>query len=184
MPARRKTPGGRSVALGGLFAALAIVLMLAGGIIPFSTFAAPALAGILIVPAAIEFGMRMGWTLYGAVSLLSLFVVPDREMSLIFLFLLGYYPLLKAFLERLHSKALQWAAKLAVFNASVVLVYGLLLFVFPLAAVTAEFEQAEAGFIAALLVLGNVTFVIYDIAVARMVGLYCARIRPRLMHMR
>ncbi len=33
----------------------------------------------------------------------------------------------------------------------------------------------------ALLALGNVTFLIYDVAVARMVSLYCARLRPRLM---
>ena len=48
------------VALGGVFGALALTLMLLGGILPAATFAAPAFAGMLIVPVAIEFGMKTG----------------------------------------------------------------------------------------------------------------------------
>lgn len=171
----------RKLALSGVFGALAAVLMLMGGILPLATYVAPALAGILIVPVAIEFGMKTGYVLYAAIGLVSLFIVPDKEMSLIFVFFLGFYPLLKAAIERIRSHTVQWAVKLAVFNTCIVGMYGIILFLFPIGAVVAEFESMGIPFAGLLLGLGNVTFVIYDIAVARIVGLYCARFRARLM---
>jgi len=170
------------IALAGVFGALSLVMMLTGGILPFATFAAPAIAGLLLVPVAIEFGRKTGCLLYIAVALLSLFLLPDREMSLIFLFLLGYYPLLKVTLERIRNLVIRWAVKLAVFNGSVGVMYTLLLFVFPLDALVEELGGGGA-YVALLWGLGNVTFILYDIAIARIVALYCARLRPRLMKM-
>ena len=168
---QKRSSESRKIALSGVFGSLAAVLMLMGGILPLATYVAPALAGLLIVPVAIEVG------------LLSLFVVPDKEMSLIFVFFLGFYPLLKASIERMRSRAAQWAVKLAVFNACIVGMYGIILFLFPIGAVVEEFESMGIPFTGLLLLMGNVTFVIYDVAVARIIGLYCARFRARLMKM-
>ena len=170
---QKRSSESRKIALSGVFGSLAAVLMLMGGILQLATYVAPALAGILIVPVAIEFGIKTGYVLYAAIGLLSLFVVPDKEMSLIFVFFLGFYPLLKA----------QWAVKLAVFNACIVGMYGIILFLFPIGAVVEEFESMGIPFTGLLLLMGNVTFVIYDVAVARIIGLYCARFRARLMKM-
>lgn len=100
---QKRSSESRKIALSGVFGSLAAVLMLMGGILPLATYVAPALAGILIVPVAIEFGIKTGYVLYAAIGLLSLFVVPDKEMSLIFVFFLGFYPLLKASIERMRS---------------------------------------------------------------------------------
>ncbi|MFQ8832671.1 MAG: hypothetical protein ACLR7U_07255 [Ruthenibacterium lactatiformans] len=178
---QKRSSESRKIALSGVFGSLAAVLMLMGGILPLATYVAPALAGILIVPVAIEFGIKTGYVLYAAIGLLSLFVVPDKEMSLIFVFFLGFYPLLKASIERMRSRAAQWAVKLAVFNACIVGMYGIILFLFPIGAVVEEFESMGIPFTGLLLLMGNVTFVIYDVAVARIIGLYCARFRARLM---
>lgn len=173
----------RRIALAGVFGALSLTFMLAGGILPLATFAAPAIAGILIMPVAIEFGRKTGWLLYAAIGLLSLLLVSDREMSLIFVFFFGFYPLLKTNLERLRTQAARRLAKLAVFNLCVVGMYALVLLVFPIPAIAGEFAEMGLAPAGVLLALGNVTFAIYDAAVARLVSLYCARLRPRLMKM-
>lgn len=173
----------RRIALAGVFGALSLTFMLAGGVLPLATFAAPAIAGILIMPVAIEFGRKTGWLLYAAIGLLSLLLVSDREMSLIFLFFFGFYPLLKTNLERLHSRTARFLAKFSVFNLCIVGAYALILLVFPIPAVAGEFAGMSLGFAGVLLVLGNFTFAIYDAAVARLAALYCSRLRPRLMKM-
>lgn len=180
---QRRQSESRKMALCGVFGALAAVLMLMGGILPFATFAAPALAGILIVPVAIEFGMPTGYLLYLAIGLLALFVVPDKEMALIFVFFLGFYPLLKASIERIRRKTLQWTLKFALFNLCIVGMYSVILFLFPIGAVVEEFSGTSTPFLILLLALGNVTFLLYDIAIARVVGLYCVKLRARLMQM-
>ena len=176
----RREASSRRTALGGVFGALSLALLLVGSIFPAATFVAPALAGLAIVPVAVEYGMRAGWAVYAVVACLSLLFVPDRELSLFFVFLMGHYPLLKAYLERIHSRALRAVLKLAVFNVSVAAVYAVLLLLFPVEALMEEYQEAGVAFALGLLAAGNFTFIIYDIAVKRLVGYYCVALRPRI----
>ena len=89
---QKRSSESRKIALSGVFGSLAAVLMRMGGILPLATYVAPALAGILIVPVAIEFGIKTGYVLYAAIGLLSLFVVPKRKCSLRSCFLVGFIP--------------------------------------------------------------------------------------------
>ena len=174
----RKQTG--KTALCGVLGALAVVLLLVGGILPAATFCAPALSGLVVMVAAAECGVTLGWTLYVAVALLALFLAPDKEMALMFAGLLGYYPLLKAPLEKLHPRPVRGLAKALVFNGALALVYGLLLKIFPVAALEQEMGGAGQGFLAVLLILGNITFWVYDLALLRVMQLYRYKLRPKL----
>lgn len=170
----------RRTAVCGMFAALAVVLLAAGSIFPLATFCAPALAGLCAVPVAVEFGLKAGLAVYIITGVLALFFCPDLEAVCIFLFLLGYYPLLKPWLDRAARPVVRVLAKLAICNLSVLACYGLLLFVFPLPALQAE--MGEMGLLAAggMLVLANITFLVYDAALVNLLRIYLCRIRPRL----
>ena len=74
----RRRKSGR-IALCGVLCALAMTLMLGGSVLPFATFCAPAMGGILLVPIAMECGMRLAWVSYAALSILSVLFVPDKE---------------------------------------------------------------------------------------------------------
>lgn len=146
------------VAFGGVSAALAVVIMSLGGMIPFATFICPMLC-ILILSFVIRMiGKRIAWAWYGAVAVLSLLLSPDKEAAAMFLFI-GYYPILKPILEK--SK-LRWLLKALVFNAAVLLMYFILLHIIGLEQVVQE--QAEMGTVMTLvtLLLGNVTFFLLD----------------------
>ena len=170
----------KKIALGGMLGALTLVILMLGGMIPIATFCAPALGGIVILIAAAECGLRLGWTLYLAVSILALVLVPDKELAMMFICLMGYYPLLKARLEKIRSRLLRGTAKTLVFNGSIAAAYALLLTVFPLPALKQEMNAMSKGFTALLIVLGNVTFWVYDLALVRVLQLYNLKLRPRL----
>lgn len=97
----------------GMAAALCVALMLLGAVVPVLMFIAPAVASLLIATVCMECGMKMALTAYGAVSLLSLLFVPDKEVALVFVFLLGYYPLVKPKLERIRPKLLRGGVQAA-----------------------------------------------------------------------
>lgn len=164
----------------GILCGLAVVLMLSGSIIPFATFCAPALGGLLMLPIAMECGMKMGWISYLAVSILSLLLVPDKEMAAIFLFLLGYYPLLKAYLQRIKRRPLRILAKAAVFNGSIAAMYGVLLYVFPIGYLVQEYADTAKTMLLLLLAMGNLCFWIYDAALVNIVRVYVIKLRPRI----
>ncbi len=150
----RATP----IALGGVLAALAVVIMCMGGLIPVATFICPAICIIVMEIVRRRCGRRIGWAWYGAVAILSLLLGPDKEAAAVFLFL-GYYPLIKPFFDRWKLK---WVLKLAYFNAVILSLYWMLMNLFGMEQLLEEFAEMGTVMIAVTLLMGNVTFVMLD----------------------
>ena len=159
--ARRNT--GKPVALGGVLAALAVVIMALGGMIPLSTFVCPVLCMLLLKYVRKLCGDRMAWAWYGAVAILCALLSPDKEAAALFVFL-GYYPILKPRLDRCK---LSWLWKLLLFNAAILAMYALLIRVFGMEQVAREYAEMGLWMTLATLVLGNVTFVLLDVVLGR-----------------
>lgn len=156
----------RATALGGVTAALAVVIMCLGGLIPFATFVCPMLCMLLLQFVAGICGRRIGWAWYGAVAILSLLMGPDKESAALFSFL-GFYPLIKPKLEKLP---LPWLWKAVVFNSAILLMYSLLIHLFGMAALASEFQEMGTVLLAVTLLLGNVTFFLLDKILSRKFG--------------
>ena len=139
-------------------AALALVIMCMGGLIPIATYVCPMLC-ILIQYVVFHFcGKRIAWTWYVTVAVLSMLIGPDKEGTAVFL-VLGYYPILKPVFEKWPFS---WAFKLLLFNGAVALLYTVLLSVLGVENTSDEFFVFGIGALILLLVLGNLTFVILD----------------------
>ncbi len=170
----------RQMAICGLLGALMLVIMLLGGLIPLATFLCPGLAGIILIPAQRECGASSAKALYVVVSILSLFLSPDKESAILFVLLLGHYPLIRPLLERLHPRPVRWLGKLVVFNLCLLVSYAILFFILAPALLTEEFSTYTLWGVLGLLALGNITFVLYDCLVGRFVPLYEFKLRPKI----
>ncbi len=155
---RRNRAQASDIALGGVLAALAMVIMCMGGLIPVATFVCPMLSMLLLAVVLKRCGSRIGWAWYGAVALLSLLMSPDKEAAAVFLFL-GYYPIVKPWLDRRKAK---WIWKLLLFNAAVLSMYTILIRVFGMAELIQEYEELGTALTVVLLLLGNLTFYLLD----------------------
>lgn len=162
-----------AVALGGTLAALAVVFMTLGGIIPIGTYCCPILASLLLIPVLDRCGVGLAWAWYGAVAILGALMCPDKETAAVFVFF-GYYPICKPWLDRL-PRLLRRLSKALLFNLSVAVMYALLIFVLGMDALGEEFRQTGAVMLILLLVLGNVTFLLVDVLTGRLSLLYRAR---------
>ena len=125
----------RQMALGGMLTAVSIVIMCMGSIIPVNTYVCPVLCIFLTRPVLEKCGRRIGWCYYLATAILSLMLAPDREAALVYA-LLGYYPMVRPFFEKLGVLAAP--AKLALFTLAGVASYGLLLLVMGVGAAMEE----------------------------------------------
>lgn len=146
------------VALGGVLAALAIVIMCFGGMIPSATFVCPMMCCLILQVVRKICGDRIAWAWYGAVAILGLLLGPDKEAAAVFVFL-GYYPIIK---PKLDAAKLKWLWKLLYFNAVTILMYQLLIHLFGMAELAAQWEEMGMAMLAVMLVLGNVTFILLD----------------------
>ena len=181
MTPRRQNRASARVALGGSMGALSLLLLFLSGVFPFATYALPAAAGVALMPVVVEIGYRWALAVYGGISILGLLFAPDKEAALLFVFFLGYYPIIKARIERLSSRLLQWLCKLGLLNIAIALVYFIMVRLLGLTAVIEEFGQMGTGLIAGLWVLANVTGVVYDIALTRVISMYVHWFRPRFL---
>ena len=112
--------------------------------------------------------------------MLALLLTPDIEAKLLFVAFFGYYHIIKSLAERTPIRSLEWAAKLLVFNGAVIVAYAVLfalgfsLDVFRIDGVTLPLW----GFLLIFLLAGNVVFVLYDVALTRLLPLYFSRFQP------
>ena len=165
----------KQIALCGLLCALAVTLLLLGGIIPIATFCAPMLAMAVLLPILEEYGPKTAAAAYGAAAILALLLVPDRETALVFVSF-GWYPLLRPQLARFHTRLVRLLVKLAVCNAIIAVLYGLVL---RLMGLTADLLDAARWMNLLLLVMGNITFLIMDLALNRLTILWRRKLRKR-----
>lgn len=156
----------KMMAVSGVMAALAIVIMCLGGLIPVATYVCPLLCMILGCFVLRLCGRRYAWTWYAAVSLLSLLLGPDKEAAAVYVFM-GYYPLIKSYFDRL---TFEWIFKIAYFNVAVIALYSILIFLFGLSQLYVDFKDAGLIGGVVLLLLGNVTFVLTDKILNRFLG--------------
>ncbi|MCI2046768.1 MAG: hypothetical protein LKJ90_03525 [Faecalibacterium sp.] len=172
-----------ALALGGVFGALAVAVMLLGAVIPLAMFIAPAFAGLLVMFACAECGPRMAVTLYTAISILSILFVPDKEVALVFVGILGYWPLIKPRYDTIRSPALRALAKSFTFILAILAIYSLVFVLFPATQISDDLKEAGLALTAATLLVGNIAFLLYDKAMASLLRLYRLVWQPKLHHM-
>ncbi len=158
------------IALGGIISALSIVLMFLTGIIPTLTYAIPAIAGGLLIMIVIEIGAKFAGAVYLAVSALSLLMVADKEAAVMYAMFFGYYPIIKSFIEKKFNSVCAWIAKYLIFNAAIVLSYLIVSKIFMITYEDMDFLGRFA--IPVLLIICNIVFVIYDVAMTRIISTY------------
>ena len=139
-------------------AALAVVIMAMGTLIPVATFVCPVLCMLVLQIVLKASGSRIGWAWYGAVAVLSLLMAPDKEAAAIFAFL-GYYPIVK---PKLDARKGKWLWKALLFNTAIGVMYFLLLQILGMGEIAEEYAQMGRIMTVVMLILGNVTFFLLD----------------------
>ena len=152
-----KTPAS-VIALGGILAALAVVVMAMGTLIPVATYVCPVLCCMLLQMVLRSCGRRIAWAWYGAVAILSVLLAPDKEAAAVFVFI-GYYPIVKPQFDRCRAS---WLWKGLLFNSVILLMYALLIRILGMDQIAREYQEMGMIMTAVTLVLGNVVFFLLD----------------------
>ncbi len=160
---------------GAVMSALAVVTMLVS-YVPTLTYSVPALAGMFVMVTVIEIGVKWAIFSYVAAAVISM-LVAEPEAALFFVFLFGCYPIIKVPLEKMKIKLLKFLIKLLYFNASVLAVYYILTGVMGIGMFDGEVKKYV---IAAMLVLANFVFLVYDYAIKSVSNWYYFKLHKKV----
>ncbi len=167
------------VALGGIVSALCLVLMFLAGIMPALYITLPMAAGALLMIIVTEVSAGWGLLTYMAVGLLSMFMIADKEAALLFVMIVGHYPVVRSYIDRLKFKWLRTALKLAVFNICAVSFYYVTVYLFGIQQMLEEMKEFGKYGAVILLVLCNFLFLLYDFLLDTLCIIYIKRMKPR-----
>ena len=164
------------VTLCALMSALAVVVMLTA-YFPYLTYAVPAFAGLCVMAVLLEIGFKWAISCYVvSAALTMLFCEPEAMLMYVFLF--GYYPILKAVIERINKPFFEWLIKVVLFNAVVITVYSFIAKLFGVdLSDTNDFGKYTVYIV---LAVANPVFVVYDITISKMAIFYFYKIQPKL----
>ena len=144
---------------------------------PYFTYAVPAVTGLLTMMLVIEINVKWAFAAYIAASVL-VFIFAEPESKLMYICLFGYYPIVKALIERINKPVIEWILKLAVFNVAAIMIYAVFAGMFGVSIDDFSTLGKYGAYI--FLGFGNAAFVLYDITVSRLSGTYVYRIHPKV----
>ncbi len=167
-----------SIALCGVFGALSIVVMLLGVIIPIvhCTGRRCAAGDDRHGRMRPQNGVDAVWRGFHHQPVV-------KEVAFVYVFLLGYYPLVKPRFDAIRRGWARAGAKLLFFNLALAVAYGLLiLLLFPGFLATA-WQPLEILTTAAVWLMGNLAFILFDKALVSLLRLYQLVWKRRLHRM-
>ncbi len=162
-------------ALGAIITGLSVALMLSTAVLPFMSYAIPAISGVLITLIVMECDKKWALIVYASVSILSLLIVPDKSAAIAYVCLFGYYPIVKAIFE---SKLPVWLSLIAkIILADVILISGYYLTLHFFGIDTEGIEWLSPyltkWFVAPIIAVGGgIFFYMYDTVLTRLITIY------------
>jgi hypothetical protein len=172
-----------------LLASLGVALLFVGSLIETLDLSMAAMASFFCLFAVLEVRGMYPWLIFAVTGILSIVLMPYSMGGWFYLLFFGFYPIFKDKVERL-KKPVSWTLKIVVFNLALVLGTLVAFYIFVgdtegknlIDAFGFVFGVEEFGYLAAagVYLLANVTFVIYDIALTRLIILFYVKIRKKL----
>ncbi len=162
-----------------MFTGLSITFMLLGNLIPLATYVVPAISGLFIIPILYEYKTKTAFTFYLSVSILAILFVPDKEIVLMYVLSFGIFSVFKAKIEVKYNKMLKFIIKLLFANTSLVIIYLLLILVFPIPMLVEEFNNSGVLLIISFIIIFDITFLLYDRMITVYTYIYIKKYRKR-----
>ena len=172
------------IALGAVFMAFSAIFMMATSVIPVASFAFPAIAGALLIVINVELGRKWALLVYVGVSLLSLFLSSDHTAVVSFIVFFGYYPIVKGIIEKCRKPVLEWVLKMLLFNAAIAVGVLLTILLFGMDILLMEYSEFGKAGLGIFILACEVIFVVFDIALTRLITMLIYRILPKMRRLR
>lgn len=163
----------KKLALSAIICALSVVIITLGCVMDMLDLTACAVASGAVAFACIELRGKYPYLIYGVSATLTFILFPGSTASLYYAVFIGYYPIIKKYLEKIPG-VFSLVAKLASFNAALGVIALLSRYLF----ISEEAETGKALLIA-IVIFANVFFVVFDMALSVISTAYVKHFRQK-----
>jgi hypothetical protein len=157
-----------------MLCALGVILLSLGSLLEVLDISTSVFASMLCIYAIVEIGGFYPTGIWLSTSPLSLLLLPQKSPAVFYACFFGFYPILKQIFDR-FKLPLSLICKLGVFHGCLLLIYGAFRLFLP-----SQLQDLGGGwFLVLLYVMFLVCFLLYDVALGRVITYYLVRLRDR-----
>lgn len=173
------------IALSSILSALGVTVLGIGSLIEMLDLTAAAFTSLVIVLTMIEMNTSSSIMIYLVTSTLSLIILPSKLPALIYLAFAGLYPIIKFHIEKHRIKFFDIFLKLLFLNFSLLCVLAASKFLLGLpfpdtVELTKKLVLTKKSYFIVLIAMTNFAFVLYDIALTKIITLYYLKYRKHI----
>lgn len=178
MKKRKQTASGevKKLTFSALMCAMTVAMLAVASFLGDIDLTVLMLSSLFMVFVYVEIGPPYTYLCWLASSLLSFVFFPTRYFWVVYLFLFGFYPILKGWIEK-AKHILWWPLKLVWLNITLVVVFCIVTFLLGVDLT----EGGPSWMIWVLYGLSNLSFICYDILISILVRIYLARFREKIL---
>ncbi len=152
----------QQIARGGMMTGVSVVLLYFATFLSIASWAACMLVGFIPELFFLVGERKTGCLVYAATAALSIFLLPDKLLAILYAGLFGLYTVIRYYLERVPSRLLRWITKLAFANLWVFIVLTCIRF-----GLLPEFPGLSTKIFLMVLLGGNIILVYYEWCLSR-----------------
>lgn len=164
------------LALGGICLALTLIFMFAGSFVPGIELTLFAISSLFVAVIILESGVSGAILLYLAACILGFILIPNKIAIVPYIFLFGYYGIVKYFIEKLPTPISQIAVKVIFFAA--IMCTGFI-----------GFRKLLLGAVelpdypmAVLIIAGTIFLMLYDYIYSFIINFYVTKVQRKSMN--
>ena len=163
-------------AVSGVMSALSVALLALASVMWILDYTSPIICGLLLIIIVESFGKKTAFTVFAAVCVLSIILLPSKGAALFYATFCGYYPIIRKDIDKIKSRIIRIIIKFVIFNIGAVGSELLLVYVFGI-----PFDNAlGAAGIVILLVAAYVILFTYDRLLNVLTLIYDKKYKKRL----
>ena len=171
MGARRKST--KQLAMAALLTAMSVILLALGALVEVLDISMAVIASFAVILAVIELKGAYPYLIYVATAVLAVALLPIKTPAVMYALFFGYYPIIKEKIERFLPRWAGFLLKIVIFNLALLgMVWLATLLTLP------DFLLPE-GLQWLWFAVCTPVFVVYDVALTRVLTFYLVRLRKR-----
>ncbi|HBN85808.1 MAG TPA: hypothetical protein DDZ89_18425 [Clostridiales bacterium] len=159
----------KKIAMGGILTALTVLAVFSASFAPSGKISIYVLASFFTAISIIHSDIKFGLLFYITTSVLSWIVLPNKMAVVPYIGFFGWYGIVKALIEKLNRRSLEWIIKIIIMNLVMVAAFFFFQSFLP------EIDLSKPWIWPVILVLLQVIYVIYDYVFTLIIDYYYRR---------
>lgn len=170
----------KKMAFASIMTALTVVCLYGSVVLPTGKIALLALTSLCVLVTHAECGTKFSLIQFVAAALIGLLLIPFKFQMILFIAFLGYYPIVKSYIEQLRNPLMEWLVKILFFNAVLIIAYFVLNQILLAYISFGTIFNLIFSHLVLVIIVAEFAFILYDYILSMLASYYMNVVQKRL----